>query len=67
MVRPMLDAREALRQQCAVLHKMLLQVVRPGLDRLHCHQPAVDRHDNEQREGEVRKQRQSSGKPQPIL
>jgi transposase len=28
MVRPMLNAREALRQQCAVLHKMLLQIVR---------------------------------------
>jgi transposase len=28
MVRPMLSAREALRQQGAVLHKMLLQIVR---------------------------------------
>jgi transposase len=28
MVRPMLDAREALRRQGAVLHKMLLQIVR---------------------------------------
>lgn len=28
MVRPMLNAREALRQQCAVLHKMLLESVR---------------------------------------
>lgn len=28
MVRPMLNAREALRQQCAVLHKLLLQSVR---------------------------------------
>ena len=28
MVRPMLTARDALRQQCAVLHKMLLDAVR---------------------------------------
>lgn len=28
LVRPMLNAREALRQQCAVLHKMLLESVR---------------------------------------
>ena len=28
MVRPMLSAREALRRQCAVLHKMLLEIVR---------------------------------------
>src|ERR1700733_15990234 len=28
MVRPMLDAREALRRQGAALHKMLLQIVR---------------------------------------
>jgi transposase len=28
MVRPMLNAREALRQQCAVLHKMLIESVR---------------------------------------